>query len=262
MGAASAPAVTDSTAADDEYAIALIAEFAALPGDDPDRPGLRTRCVEAWQPMAQRLARRYAGRGEPYDDLRQTAMIGLIKSVDRFDPRSGTNFVAYAVPTILGEIRRYFRDRTWSVRVPRRLQEIWLAINDATEVCQKRLGRTPTIAELAAYLGRSEEEVIESLEGACAYRATPLSTPIDVEGVRELGDTLGADDYGYELAEWQIDLQPALIALSERERMIVTLRFYGNLTQAQIAEQVGVSQMHVSRLLTASLAKLKCRLSG
>jgi RNA polymerase sigma-B factor len=245
-----------ATARHDERAATLITELSALPAGHPDRPALRAETLRAWLPMAERLAQRYAGRGEPIEDLRQTATVGLIKAVDRFDPQFGTEFTAYAVPTILGEIRRYFRDRGWSVRVPRRLQELWLAINEANGACQARLGRTPTIADLAAYLKISEEEVIEGLEGSSAYRATSLSTPISADGALELGDLLGGDDHGYVLTEMRLDLGPALATLTERERRIVTLRFYGNQTQTQIAEQIGVSQMHVSRLLAASLAKL------
>jgi RNA polymerase sigma-B factor len=215
-------------AAQDEYATELIAKLAACPAGDPAKAGLRTQAIEAWLPMAERLAHRYAGRGEPFDDLRQTATIGLIKAVDRFDPERGTDFVGYALPTILGEIRRYFRDRAWSVRVPRRLQERWLAINEATAACQARLGRTPTITDLAAHLGLSDDDVIEGLEGARAYRAISLSAPCGDDGSRELGDTLGANDNGYELAESHEDLRPALARLSERERLIITLRFYGN----------------------------------
>jgi RNA polymerase sigma-B factor len=244
----------------DHHRVALVEAMAALPVGHPSRPVLRDETIEAWLPMAKRLARRYAGRGESLDDLVQTATVGLIKAVDRYDPDRGADFVGFAVPTVLGEIRRYFRDRGWAIRVPRRLQEMRLAINDAHGVLTHTLGRSPTIADVAAYLRVGEEEILEGLEGARAYRATSLSAPVPTDGTRdavELGDTLGAEDHGYDLAELHLALRPALDHLTERERRIVTLRFYGNQTQSQIAEQLEVSQMHVSRLLTAALAKLR-----
>jgi RNA polymerase sigma-B factor len=244
----------DSRAAD------LIDAMAALPESDPSRAALRDQAIEAWLPMTQRLARRYASRGEPYDDLLQTATVGLIKAVDRFDAERGIEFTAYAIPTILGEIKRYFRDRAWAIRVPRRLQEMRMAINDANASLSHSLGRAPTVADVAAYLDTTEEAVLEGLEGARAYSATSLSAPTSSDGSLEVGDTLGAEDHGYELTDLRIALGPALATLTERERRIVTLRFYGNQTQIQIAEQVGVSQMHVSRLLTAALAKLRTHL--
>jgi len=244
----------------DRHRVALVDTMAALPADHPSRPVLRDEAIEAWLPMAKRLARRYSGRGESLDDLVQTAMVGLIKAVDRYDPDFGSDFVGFAVPTILGEIRRHFRDRGWAIRVPRRLQEMRLAINDAQSVLMHTLGRPPTIADIAAHLRVGEEEVLEGLEGARAYRATSLSAPVRADaaqGTVELGETLGGEDHGYELTELHLALRPALARLTERERRIVTLRFYGNQTQSQIAEQLGVSQMHVSRLLTAALAKLR-----
>jgi RNA polymerase sigma-B factor len=244
----------DSRAAD------LIDAMAALPLSDPSRAALRDQAIQAWLPMTQRLARRYASRGEPYDDLLQTATVGLIKAVDRFDPDRGIEFTAYAIPTILGEIKRYFRDRAWAIRVPRRLQEMRMAINDANASLSHSLGRAPTVADVAAYLDTTEEAVLEGLEGARAYSATSLSAPTSADGSLEVGDTLGTEDHGYELTDLRIALGPALATLTERERRIVTLRFYGNQTQIQIAEQVGVSQMHVSRLLTAALAKLRTHL--
>jgi RNA polymerase sigma-B factor len=257
MRAIAAQVDTASRTSEDEHAVDLMARLSALPPDHPDRPDLREQTIKAWLPMAERLARRYAHRGEPIEDLRQTAMIGLIKAVDRFKPELGSEFVPYALPTIVGEIRRYFRDRAWSIRVPRRLQESWMAINAATRTCQAELGRTPTIADLATYMRVSEDEIIEGLEGARAYRATSLSTPVGDDGTTELGDSLGAVEPGYALTELHLDLGPAMAALTPRERQIIQLRFYGNQTQVQIAAQIGVSQMHVSRLLTASLAKLR-----
>jgi len=244
-----------------ESAAELLAAMAALSDGHPSRPALRDRAIEAWLPLARHLAHRYSGRGEPTDDLVQTATVGLIKAVDKFDPERGVDFAGYAIPTIIGEIKRHFRDRTWSVRVPRRLQELRLAITEANSVLTHTLGRSPTVPDIATHLGVTEEEVLEGLEGARAYNATSLSTPITSEGSTELGDTLGGEDAEYELAELRVALGPALATLDEREQRILTLRFYGNLTQSQIAEQIGISQMHVSRLLAKALGKLRGQLS-
>jgi RNA polymerase sigma-B factor len=240
----------------DERAAALMDTLTALPSGDPSRARVRDEVITAWLPMAHRLARRYVGRGEPLDDLVQTATIGLIKAVDRFDPDLGTDFAGYAIPTILGEIKRHFRDRTWSMRVPRRLQELRMAISEAHGILLHRHGRSATVADIAEHLGVSDETVIEGLEGALAYRAASLSTPIG-EGFAELGDRIGGDDQGFALTELRLALEPAMARLSEREQHIVALRFCGNQTQTQIAEQIGVSQMHVSRLLAAALCKLR-----
>ncbi|MEV6487661.1 SigB/SigF/SigG family RNA polymerase sigma factor [Actinoplanes sp. NPDC051633] len=235
--------------------------MAAMPVGHPSRPRLRERAIEAWLPLARHLATRYSGRGEPNDDLIQTAVIGLIKAVDKFDPSYGIDFAGYAIPTIIGEIKRHFRDRTWAIRVPRRLQELRLAITSANAALTHSLGRSPTVADIAVHLGITEEEVLEGLEGARAYHATSLSTPVGNDGSSELGETLGGEDEGYALAEARIALGPALATLDEREQRILTLRFYGNLTQTEIAEQVGISQMHVSRLITRALGKLRGQLS-
>ncbi|MBM0230733.1 SigB/SigF/SigG family RNA polymerase sigma factor [Micromonospora sp. STR1_7] len=239
----------------------LLAALAATPADDPRRPALRDRTIEAWLPLARHLARRYAGRGAPDDDLTQTAAVGLIKAVDNFDPTRGVDFSGYAIPTVIGEIKRYFRDRTWAVRVPRRLQELRLSISAANSILTHTLGRLPTVADIASYLDVSEETVLEGLEGARAYRATSLSTPMGADGNRELGDTLGGDDHEFDIVEIRVALGPALATLPEREREILSLRFHGNLTQAQIADRIGISQMHVSRLITRSLATLRHHLS-
>ncbi|MET0426197.1 MAG: SigB/SigF/SigG family RNA polymerase sigma factor [Actinoplanes sp.] len=254
--AARSSAAVDETA----RATALIEALVTLPPLDPGRPAARDRAIEAWLPMAHRLTRRYAGKGEPFDDLLQMATIGLIKAIDRYDPDRGADFVSYAVPTVLGEIKRYFRDRTWSLRVPRRLQEMRLAISRAQTELGHTLNRSPTVADVADHLGVSEEAVLEGLEGGYAYRAVSLATPIGVEPDMTLGDTLGSYEHGYDLVELNLALPPAMAGLTERERQIVMLRFYGNLTQTSIAEQVGVSQMHVSRLLTRALAKLRTHL--
>ncbi|MEU5779535.1 RNA polymerase sigma factor SigF [Micromonospora lupini] len=247
-----------TTASTDE----LIVELATTPADDPRRPALRERAIEAWLPLARHLARRYSGRGAPDEDLTQTAMVGLIKAVDHFDATRGVDFSGYAIPTIVGEIKRYFRDRTWAVRVPRRLQELRLSITAANSTLTHTLGRSPTVADIATYLDVSEETVLEGLEGARAYRATSLSTPMGIDGGMELGDTLGEHDHEFDRVDLRVALGPALATLPEREQRILSLRFHGNLTQAQIAEQIGVSQMHVSRLITRALATLRGHLSA
>ncbi|MEU9510362.1 SigB/SigF/SigG family RNA polymerase sigma factor [Micromonospora sp. NPDC048170] len=256
-------AVTSTVTADETRASELIVALAALPEGHPDRPALRARAIEAWLPLARHLAFRYTGRGEPNGDLAQTAALGLIKAVDRFDASRGVDFAGYAIPTILGEIKRHFRDRTWNIRVPRRLQELRLRISEANGTLTQTLNRAPTVADIAAHLDITEEEVLEGLEGARAYNAVSLSTPIgDGDSATELGDTLGAEDGEFELAELRASLGPALATLDEREQKILTLRFYGNLTQSEIATRVGVSQMHVSRLLARALGKLRGQLEG
>ncbi|GAA2648948.1 SigB/SigF/SigG family RNA polymerase sigma factor [Paractinoplanes durhamensis] len=245
-----------------DSAAELLNAMAAMPVGHPSRAALRDSAIEAWLPLARHLANRYAGRGEPTDDLIQTANVGLIKAVDKFDPERGVDFAGYAIPTIIGEIKRHFRDRTWSIRVPRRLQELRLAITEANSTLTHTLGRSPTVADISAHLGITEEEVLEGLEGARAYNATSLSTPISADGTTELGETLGGMDQEFEIAETRVALGPALATLDEREQKILTLRFYGNLTQSQIADQIGISQMHVSRLLTKALTKLRGQLAG
>jgi RNA polymerase sigma-B factor len=246
---------------EDQRGTELVLALSALPPSHPDRPILRERAIEAWLPMAHRLTRRYARRGEMFDDLYQTATIGLIKAVDGFDAERGSEFVGYAIPTIVGEIKRYFRDRTWSMRVPRRLQEMRLQIGRAQTELGHLLSRSPTVADIAAHLDVSEEEVLEGLEGGRAYRAVSLSVPVGDSTYLELGDTLGSCDHGYDLAELKAVLPPALDCLTDRERRIVLMRFYGNQTQSCIAEQIGASQMHVSRLLAGALQKLRAHLA-
>ena len=243
----------EQTSADD-----LIKTMATMPADDPRRPAARKRAIEAWLPLARHLAARYNGRGEPADDLLQTATVGLIKAVDRFDPERGIEFAGFAIPTVLGEVKRHFRDRTWSVRVPRRTQELRMAISDANNKLLATLGRSPTVADVAVFLKITEEEVLEGLEGARAYAATSLNAPVAAgDGSVSLGDTLGETDHEFEMTEIRMTLGKALATLNEREQRILSLRFYGNMTQSEIAEKLGISQMHVSRLIARSLAKLR-----
>jgi RNA polymerase sigma-B factor len=238
-----------------------IQAMTAVPVDHPDRAGLRDRAIEAWLPLARHLAARYNGRGEPADDLLQTATVGLIKAIDRYDADRGVEFSSFAIPTVLGEVKRHFRDRTWSVRVPRRTQELRMAISEANNALLQTLERSPTVADVAAHLDISEEDVLEGLEGARAYSATSLSTPVSEDQSMSLGDTLGTEDHEYELTELRMVLGTAMASLDEREQRILSLRFYGNLTQSDIADQIGVSQMHVSRLIMRALAKLRKHLT-
>lgn len=235
----------------------LLRSLAALPSGHPSRPALRATTIEAWLPLAAHLAARLSGRGVPGDDLNQIAALGLIKAVDRYDPARGNEFVAFAVPTIMGELKRHFRDFTWDVRVPRRLQDLRLRISDAVADLQQALGRQPTSAEIADHLRVSEAEVIEGAKGAQVYNAVSLQTPVQPDGLSVLADVLGEVDHRYELVEFRAALKPALAELDERSRRIVMLRFRRNLTQTQIAAEVGISQMHVSRLLSRSLAAMR-----
>ena len=211
-------------------------------------------------PLVQHLARRFRNRGEPYDDLVQVGTIGLIKAVDRFDNERGVEFSTYATPTIVGEIKRHFRDKGWAVRVPRRLQELRLQLTTATSELSQQLGRAPTVAELALRLAISEEEVLEGLESANAYATVPLDEGSDDEGSSPgYLDTLGEDDEALEGVEYRESLKPLLAQLAPRERHILMLRFFHEKTQSEIAAEVGISQMHVSRLLAKTLAQLPHR---
>lgn len=250
---------TDLEQVGSDRAHQLLRKLAAIPDGQPARAELRAAAIEAWLPLAQQLARRYAGRGEPLEDISQTASVGLIKAIDRFEPERGSDFVAFAMPTILGEIRRYFRDRTWDLRVPRRLQELRLAIRAASESLAQELGHSPTTGELATDLAVSRDEIVEGMSAGRAYSALSLdASVVTAEGTEtELGELLGEEDSDLAFVEVRMTLAPALARLPERERRILCLRFYGNQTQTEIAERIGVSQMHVSRLLSRSLAMLR-----
>ncbi|WP_436536663.1 SigB/SigF/SigG family RNA polymerase sigma factor [Actinoplanes sp. HUAS TT8] len=231
--------------------------MAALPLGHPARAALRTRAIEAWLPLARRLVARYRRFGLPVDDLLQTAAVGLIKAVDRFDPDRGVDFAAFAIPTVAGEVKRYFRDQTWAVRVPRRLQELRLAIIESSGELTQRLGRSPTVADIAADLDITEEQVLEGLEGVRARTTMSLSAPVGTDDSNELGETLGGNDPGYELAEARAALHHAIATLGDRDRTILILYFYGNRSQAEIAARLGISQMHVSRLIARCLRRLR-----
>ncbi|WP_314619118.1 RNA polymerase sigma factor SigF [Streptomyces stackebrandtii] len=239
---------------------ALFIELRELPEGSPEKAELRNRLVRMHLPLVEHLARRFRNRGEPLDDLTQVATIGLIKSVDRFDPERGVEFSTYATPTVVGEIKRHFRDKGWAVRVPRRLQELRLSLTTATAELSQQHGRSPTVHELAERLGISEEEVLEGLESANAYSTLSLDVPDTDDESPAVADTLGAEDEALEGVEYRESLKPLLEDLPPREKRILLLRFFGNMTQSQIAQEVGISQMHVSRLLARTLASLREKL--
>ncbi|MFF2193139.1 RNA polymerase sigma factor SigF [Streptomyces sp. NPDC058157] len=239
---------------------ALFFELRELPDGSPERAELRNRLVRMHLPLVEHLARRFRNRGEPLDDLTQVATIGLIKSVDRFDPDRGVEFSTYATPTVVGEIKRHFRDKGWAVRVPRRLQELRLSLTTATAELSQQHGRSPTVHELAERLGISEEEVLEGLESANAYSTLSLDVPDTDDESPAVADTLGSEDEALEGVEYRESLKPLLEGLPPREKRILLLRFFGNMTQSQIAQEVGISQMHVSRLLARTLAQLRDKL--
>ncbi|MFC8895382.1 RNA polymerase sigma factor SigF [Streptomyces cinereoruber] len=239
---------------------ALFVELRELPEGSPEKAELRNRLVRMHLPLVEHLARRFRNRGEPLDDLTQVATIGLIKSVDRFDPERGVEFSTYATPTVVGEIKRHFRDKGWAVRVPRRLQELRLSLTTATAELSQQHGRSPTVHELAERLGISEEEVLEGLESANAYSTLSLDVPDTDDESPAVADTLGAEDEALEGVEYRESLKPLLEDLPPREKRILLLRFFGNMTQSQIAQEVGISQMHVSRLLARTLAQLREKL--
>jgi RNA polymerase sigma-B factor len=234
-----------------------LAEFA-----ESRSSALRDELVEAHLGLAEYLARRFSNRGEPLDDLVQVASVGLIKAVDRFDPSREVEFSTYATHTIVGELKRHFRDKGWAVRAPRRMQELYLRLGNVIGILSQELGRSPTVPELAAEAGVSEEEVLEALEAGQAYRSTSIDAPGSAgTGGGDEGDTLathlGGDDPELVEAERRAELSPLIATLPEREQTILYLRFFDGLTQSEIASRLGISQMHVSRLLARSLEQLR-----
>jgi RNA polymerase sigma-B factor len=253
-----APRSEHSSSPDRTRARELFERLSVLPADDPERAKIRSTLVELHLPLVEYLARRFRNRGEWLDDLTQVATIGLIKSIDRFDLERGVEFSTYATPTIVGEIKRHFRDKGWAVRVPRRLQELKLSLTKAIGELAQRLGRAPTVSELAAHLQMSEEDVLEGLESANAYSTVSLDAPDSGdEDAPAVADSLGMIDEALEGVEYRESLKPLLERLPPREKKILLLRFFGNMTQSQIATELGISQMHVSRLLARTLAQLR-----
>jgi RNA polymerase sigma-B factor len=217
----------------------------------------REQLVHRYLPLARYAANHYARRSEPFDDLLQVASVGLLKAIDRFDPANGATFSSYALPTMLGELRRHFRDRGWAVRPPRTLQEHALAVERATAELTRSLGRSPTVEEIAEQTGLETEEVLEAREAVVAHTATSLSVPVGGDDeAAELGELMGAEDPEYARADDRATVEALMRTLSRRDREIVRLRMDEDLTQSEIGERIGLSQMHVSRLLRQILEQL------
>jgi RNA polymerase sigma-B factor len=236
----------------------LFARMTVLEEGTHEYQYVRNTLIELNLTLVKFAARRFRSRSEPMEDIVQVGTIGLIKAIDRFDLDQEVEFPTFAMPTIIGEIKRFFRDTSWSVRVPRRLQELRLSLTRAGDELAQRLDRSPTVAELAACLGVTEEDVVEGLAVGNAYTASSLDTaPTDEDGDGPLAERLGYEDAAMEGVEYRESLKPLLARLPARERRIIMLRFFGNMTQSQIGEEIGISQMHVSRLLTRTLATLR-----
>lgn len=248
----------------DEYAHCdpLFDELGTLDPDDPRHEELRATLVTELLPLAEHIATRFAGRGEPREDLVQVARIGLINAVDRYDAQRGHDFLSFAVPTIMGEVRRHFRDTGWAVRVPRRLKELHLTLSQGIAELSQRMGRAPTPTELSQHLDLDIDQVREGLMAGNAYQALSVDKPVHDEDTLSLADTIGSDDPSIVLVENHEALQPLLEELPRRERAILVMRFFGGMTQTQIADRVGISQMHVSRLLSQTLELLRGKLTG
>ncbi|MFB8280343.1 SigB/SigF/SigG family RNA polymerase sigma factor [Nocardia colli] len=239
----------------------LLTELADYDATDPRRTALRENLIRRCLPLAEHIARKFAGRGESYDDLLQSASLGVVEAVDRFNPDHGSAFLAFAVPTVMGEVRHHFRDRTWAVRVPRRLKEIQQSLGPAVETLAQQLCRPPTAREIAAHLDLDLIEVTHALIARNGYQAVPIDTTTsadpDDNPARTVVDGLGSDDPHYRTVEDYLTVQPLIEALPEIERRILILRFYELETQTRIAEQLGVSQMQVSRILARILTSLR-----
>jgi RNA polymerase sigma-B factor len=231
--------------------------FCSATPSDPDRPRLREEVIAAFSPLARRAALKFQRRGEDMEDLVQVALIGLIKAVDRYDRHRGVHFVHYAIPTMVGELKRHFRDRAWTVRVNRGLQELHLRIIKAVPDLSQRLQRTPTTADIAGYLHVAEDEVWQGMRCAGAYTTRSLSDVVPGSEEIELSEMMGMSDRDLDLVPDRLALREVVSRLPDREQLILRLRFMDNLTQAEIATMIGVSQMHVSRLLTKSFEQLR-----
>ncbi|MBH0777892.1 SigB/SigF/SigG family RNA polymerase sigma factor [Nocardia bovistercoris] len=235
-------------------------EFALMPPGTAEWRAARERMVRRCLPLADHIARRFTGRGENYDDLHQVASLGLVLAIDRFDPQRGDSFLAYAVPTIMGEVRRHFRDHTWSVRVPRRVKEIQLTIGPAVEDLAQRLGRMPTAIEIALELNLDLSEVTQALLAGNAYRTDSMDARADdddASGAAPVSEIYGEDDPEYELTVQTMVASPLLDDLADSDKRVLYLRFFRDESQSQIAAKLGVSQMHISRTLTRILRDLR-----
>ena len=236
----------------------VLMQLAEMDPDDPAREWLLRRIISACLPLARHIARRFGGRGEALDDLEQVARVGLIHSVNRYDPARCSRFLAFAVPTMMGEVRRHFRDRSWSVYVPRTAKENYLRVGPASEELTGQLGRSPTVSELAAYLGLSSEAVTDAL--LAGYAHTPDSLDLPANGSEDAvapAAQLAFDEPGFRLVDELATVRPLIEALPEAERQVLKMRFFEDMSQSQIAAQLGCSQMHVSRLLARVLTQLR-----
>lgn len=234
----------------------LLQRLAETPENTPDYEQLRTEIIETCIPLAHHIAHRYRGRGQAHEDLVQVASVGLLNAVNRFDLAKGKDFLSFAVPTMMGEVRKHFRDRGWDVRVPRSLQENYLALKKARASLTQTLGREPSVPELAAELGVEPAEIANIAAAGDSYRSASLDAVASPDGA-SIADALGDYDAALAGIDNHETLRPALLALPERERTILVYRFFGELTQAEIADKIGISQMHVSRLLSQSLKALR-----
>lgn len=240
-------------------ALAGLRRLATLAPDDPERAALREYVIGEYMSYARYIAGRFQHRGEASEDLEQVAYVGLVKAVDNYDPEYRTSFLTYATPMIAGEIKRHFRDTTWDVHVPRRLQELSAALRPAEELLNQKLGRNPTMRELAEHLQATPEEIIDALEAASVYSTASLDVPVaqaDGDGAT-LGELLGDDDPAFGKVVDRETLKPLLARLSERDKRILLMRFFRGMSQAEIGSELGVSQMQISRLLTQILGQLR-----
>ncbi|MET7460152.1 SigB/SigF/SigG family RNA polymerase sigma factor [Nonomuraea sp. NPDC005501] len=241
----------------------LLAEMVRIDTPDSLRERLRERIVEMHRPLAMEIARRYRYRGEPLEDLLQAAYVGLMKAINGFDPTLGHAFRGYAVVTMTGEVKRHFRDRTWAIRVPRLYQERRSELNRLVADLSQTLGRSPTVAELAAKMNISEEDVLLTLDASAAYSTLSLDAPLGTDDdAASLGDVIPEDDDTLSTMVDREAVKPLIDALPSREKHILLLRFFGNMTQAEIAAEFGISQMHVSRILRKVLDQLRAELVG
>ena len=254
--------VHDSQSQDGPTASELLAQLHSMPAEAAGRKQLRDRLVEQHMPLVVYLARRFSGRNEPMNDLIQVGSIGLIKAIDRFDPERGLEFSTYATPTILGELKRHFRDTGWLIHVPRRAQELQTTLNTARAELSQELGRAPTVSELAARIDIGEDAVVEALDAARAYSGVPLDILAPPGETVPEHPMLGMIDEGFEQVEQRAILRDVIAQLPEAEREILLLRFVANKTQTEIAAMVGVSQMQVSRLVARGLKKLRASLGA
>ena len=233
----------------------MFEQLAALEAGTSEHEALRAALIERHLPLVTFMARKFADRGEPLDDLIQVGTIGLIKAIDRFEISKGFEFSTFATPTIVGEIKRHFRDKTWAVRVPRRLQELGASVTKATTELTQKLDRSPTPKEIAKHLGITVDDVAEALESNAAY--STVSLDVTSETPTSIGETFGALDEALEGVEYRESLKPLLAQLDDREKRILQMRFFDNLSQSQIATELGISQMHVSRILNKVLTHLR-----